>query len=56
MLRMQSGPELQNWRFKMSFITHEDREKFAVSGKGGLIASISPEGYPHIAFIIPSRL
>lgn len=35
----------------MSFITHEDREKFAVSGKVGLIASISPEGYPHIAFI-----
>ncbi|HHX80472.1 MAG TPA: pyridoxamine 5'-phosphate oxidase family protein [Acholeplasmataceae bacterium] len=35
----------------MSYITHEDREKFAVSGKVGLIASISPEGYPHIAFI-----
>lgn len=35
----------------MSFITKEDREKFAVTGKIGLIASISPEGYPHIAFI-----
>jgi hypothetical protein len=35
----------------MAFITHEDREKFSVSGKIGLIAAISPEGMPHVAFI-----
>jgi hypothetical protein len=32
-------------------ITSEDREKFAVSGKIGLVSAISPEGMPHIAFI-----
>lgn len=35
----------------MPFITKEDRDKFAVTGKVGLIASVSPDGYPHIAFI-----
>ncbi|NLD26337.1 MAG: pyridoxamine 5'-phosphate oxidase family protein [Acholeplasmataceae bacterium] len=35
----------------MTFINSEDREKFSVSGKIGLISSISPEGMPHVAFI-----
>lgn len=48
----QFGLAQQNWRFKMQrLITNEDKEKFAVSSKIGLISSVSPEGYPHVAFI-----